>query len=133
MKKGYIQSVNSVSEFQQIVKSMNEIDVSSDNIVINPSFSDYIKTVEPGDCIVVSSLDLFSSLSELMDTTVELAQRGIRIKSLADAWYDVSPEMAPVLIGIIGFGKRIRASSWINESKSRRKNPWASGWLNKNC
>ncbi|MEG0815375.1 MAG: hypothetical protein RSF93_05440, partial [Mucinivorans sp.] len=49
-------------------------------------------------------------LAELMDTTIGLAQRDITIQSLSDTWYNISPEMANLLLGIHNFGKRIRAN-----------------------
>lgn len=110
MKKGYIQSINSVSEFQEAVEAMNRAGVDSNNIVINPSFNDFIKTVSAKDCIVVHNLDFFNSLAELIDITIKLTERKIHIKSISESWYNISPEMIDMLMGINAFGKRIRAS-----------------------
>ncbi|MEG0815198.1 MAG: recombinase family protein [Mucinivorans sp.] len=110
MKKGYIQSINSVVEFQEVVAAMNKVGIQANDIAINPSFSDFIQTASAGDCVVVYNLDFFQSLAELMDTTIELAQRDITIQSLSDTWYNISPEMANLLIGIHNFDKRIRAN-----------------------
>ncbi|MEG1464834.1 MAG: recombinase family protein [Mucinivorans sp.] len=109
MKQGYIHSINSAAEFLKIVEAMNKVGVDSDNIIVNQSFGDFIETTTSGDCVVVYNLDFFQSLSEFMEVTIKLAQRGIHIRSLADTWYNVSPEMATLLMGITTFGKRIRA------------------------
>lgn len=110
MKKGYIQSIGSVLELQQIVKAMNDVGVSSDNIFIEPSFSTFVRSVASGESVVVYNLDFFSSLSDLMNFTIELAQRGVYIESLSEPWYSVSPEMVSLLRGVNSFGQRIRAS-----------------------
>ncbi|MEG0012206.1 MAG: hypothetical protein RR706_08605, partial [Muribaculaceae bacterium] len=87
MIKGYIQVIDSVSEFKEIIEKMCEAGVDPDEIVVNKSFDDFLTTVETGDCIVVQNLDFLNDIYGLINATALLSGRGIDLKSLAQPWY----------------------------------------------
>ncbi|MEG1649579.1 MAG: recombinase family protein [Rikenellaceae bacterium] len=109
MEKGYIQSVASVSEFQSIVNIMNSAGIESDNIYINQSFEDFVKTLDKGDRVVVFSLDFFTSISELISVTISLVDKNIEFESLSEPWYSISSDNILLLSGINELGARLRA------------------------
>ncbi|MEG0559606.1 MAG: recombinase family protein [Muribaculaceae bacterium] len=108
MIKGYIQVIDSVSEFKEIIEKMCEAGVDPDEIVVNKSFDDFLTTVETGDCIVVQNLDFLNDIYGLINATTLLSGRGIDLKSLAQPWYSISNEMLHMLNGINEFNRHIR-------------------------
>lgn len=124
MRKGYLHSVNSVSELQLILGKMNKANVDLENIVINEELNSFVNSLQDGDCMVVYSLDIFGSILELLNFVTDFENKGIKIESISDEWFNDYQSSMPVLRGLNDVGRRmvgIRTKKGLGRAKASGK------------
>lgn len=107
MRKGILHSVHSVSELQLILKKMSDAGVDSDNIAINEELSYFVDTLQSGDCMVVYDLSIFGSILELLNYAALSNEKGFKIESISDEWFNGYQSNMQLLTGLNDVGRRM--------------------------
>lgn len=110
MKRGYIQPGKSASELIRIIKQFEHHGVPINNVTINISFEEFIKTAGSGDIIIVDSYtEIFGSLTEIMSYMIELSEQHLKIESCTELSLPFHPDNIEVLKAILTVSNKVRA------------------------
>lgn len=83
MRKGFIAPKVSAGDMLKMIDQLKEYDVAVENITIGKEFNEFINSVNSGDSIIVISFtDIFGSLTELFTKAIDMANRGIEMRSV---------------------------------------------------
>lgn len=81
MEKVYLPTTYSLAEIQNNIKEMAQAGIDMDHTVIEDSFEDFLKTLQPEDTVMVYSFDCFASLIDMLSAITR-----IPIRSFREAW-----------------------------------------------
>ncbi|MEG1648344.1 MAG: recombinase family protein [Rikenellaceae bacterium] len=86
---------------------MNKADVDLENIVINEEFYSFVKSLQRGDCVVIYSLSVFGSILELLTAVVNLEEKGIKIESVSEPWFNDYNSNISFVKGLNDIGRKL--------------------------
>lgn len=110
MKLGYIQPGKPASELIRIIKQFEHLGVPINNVTINVSFEEFIKTASSGDIIIVDSYtEIFGGLTEIMSYLIELSEQHLKIESCTESSLPFHPDNIEILKAILTISNKVRA------------------------
>lgn len=112
MKYGYIGTIHSAKEFQENIALFEQQGIPLDNVSINTSFDEFVASLTEGDTAVVYSYTgLFTSLDTYLTAVIELAERGVVIKSLKEPNISVTDSNRAFVGELYALGRQLRSAS----------------------
>lgn len=109
MIKAYVNQKRIASKFQSAIKAFQDYGVMTENISINDSFEDMIKTLDRGDSVVVMSYtDICTSLADLYSKIISLAQMEVDIRSIEEPYIAISIDQVEMIKSLSELDTRLR-------------------------
>lgn len=110
MVRGFIKPNFNVVEVIDQIESLKQNGITTENISINKSFDEFRDDITDNDTvIIISFVDIFSSLTELFATAIEFCSRNISLVSLNEPKLVINNEHIVLIESLQKIGSTLRA------------------------
>lgn len=109
MKRGFIQPNKPAQVLFTILKNFEQHGVLIENVNINSTFAEFLKSVDNGDVVVVDSYtEIFVGLTEILTRLVEFYERDITIESCNERSICLTPDNIDIFKTILQVGAKVK-------------------------